>query len=91
MNFSAKKRGPSMIPALSPNGLAGIVPGIGIKHKSFNCCLSIHQVISPIVYFCLKNEGLFPSEKSSSNIGGLAESIFTNNWLDCTIFYILQQ
>jgi hypothetical protein len=67
MNSSAKKNNnPSMIPALSPNGLAGIVPGIGIKHKNFNCCLSIHQVIPPpIVYFCLKNEGLFPSEKSS--------------------------
>lgn len=60
-----------MIPALSPNGLAGIVPGIGLKHKDFNCCLSIHQVISPIVYFCLKNEGLFPLEKRSSNASRL--------------------
>lgn len=68
MNSSAKKiKNPSMIPALSPNGLAGIVPGIGTKHKSFNGCLSLHQVIPSIVYFCLTNEGLFPSEKSSSN------------------------
>jgi len=63
-----------MIPASSPNGLAGIVPGIGIKHKSFNCCLSIHQVISPIVYFFIKDEGFFPSEKSSSNTGRLSLS-----------------
>lgn len=75
MNSSANKK-PSMIPALSPNGLAGIVPGIGIKHKNFNGCLSLHQVLPPIVYFCLKNEGFFPLEKSSSNTGELSESIY---------------
>ena len=40
MNSSAKKiknKDSSMIPAVSPNGLAGIVPGIGIKNKSVNC------------------------------------------------------
>ena len=68
-SLEKKNNNPSMIPALSPNGLAGIVPGIGIKHKRFNCCLSIHQVISPIVYFCIKNEGPFPSEKRCSNTG----------------------
>ncbi len=58
MNSSAKKtknKSPSMVPALSLNGLAGIVPDIGIKNENFNCCFSIHQVISPIVYFDIKN------------------------------------
>jgi len=54
-----KSKGPSMIPALSPNGLAGIVPGSGIKPKSFNGCLSIYQMISPIVCFCIKKKGFF--------------------------------
>ena len=65
-----------MIPALSPNGLAGIAPGIGIKNENFNGCLSIHQVISPIIYFDNKNERFFPSEKSSSNTSYIRESVF---------------
>lgn len=78
MNSSAKKiksKGPSMIPAISPNGLAGIVSGIDIRHKSFFWCLSIHQVISSIVYFCIKDEGFFPSEKHPSNPGRLSASV----------------
>jgi len=77
MNSSAKKiksKDPSMIPASSPNGLAGIVPSIGIKYKNFNYCISIHQVISPIVYFCIKDDGFFPSEKSSSTTSRLSAS-----------------
>lgn len=59
---------PSMLPALSLNGLLGIALYKDIPIKSLNCCLSIHrQRISPIVYFRIEKEGLFPLEKISLN------------------------
>lgn len=94
MNFKAKRTkniNSSMIPALSPDGLAGIIPGIDIQNKSFNCCFSTHQVVPPIICFCIKNERIFSSKKDSSVVRKMAESVFTNDCLDCTSFYILHQ
>lgn len=69
MNQSANRNEyPSMLPALSLNGLYGIAVYEDAPIKSANCCLSIHrQSISPIVYFRIVNEGLFPLEKISLN------------------------
>jgi len=74
MNSLSKKNiGPSMLPALSLNGLAGIVPGMDNLNKNFNCGLSIHQKVSPIIYFSLKNKELFPLEKIPSNISRISD------------------
>ncbi len=73
MNHTAgqtRNKGPSMLPALHLNGLAGFVPSIGIKNKNFNCCLSIHQKAFPIVYFHTKPEGLL---KTLSNFRSYEE------------------
>jgi len=68
MNLSVQKnKGPSMFPARSLNGLAGIAPGADFFNKNYNYLLSIHQRVSPIVYFRIKNEGFFPLEKIPSN------------------------
>ncbi len=69
MNSSApKSKGPSMFPARSLNGLAGIAPGAGISNQNSNYSLSIHQRVSPILYFRIKNEGFFQLEKIPSNV-----------------------
>lgn len=68
MNQSANRNEyPSMLPALSLNGLCGIAVYKDISISS-NCCFSIHrQRVSPIVYFRIVKEGLFPLEKISLN------------------------
>ena len=69
MNQSAKRKDyPSMLPALSLNGLCGIAVYKDVPITGSNCCLPVHrQSISPIVYFRIVKEGLFPLEKISFN------------------------
>ncbi|MBU0994106.1 MAG: hypothetical protein KJ737_16570 [Proteobacteria bacterium] len=68
MNSAVQKnKSPAMFPALSLNGFAGIAPGAGIANKNSNYSLPIHKRVSPILYFRIKNEGLFPLEKIPSN------------------------
>lgn len=63
MDFSTKKiNGPSMMPAFSPSGLAGIVPVTRIKNNSYDCCVSIHQVVGPVIYFSMENTWYLPSD-----------------------------
>ena len=69
MNSSVpKNKSPAMFPAWSLNGLAGIAPGAGIANKNSNYNLSIYKRVSPILYFRIKNEGLFPLEKIPSYV-----------------------
>lgn len=69
MNQSAKRKEyPSMLPALSLNGLYGIAVYKDVPITSSNCCFPIHrQSISPIIYFRIVKEGFFPLEKISLN------------------------
>jgi hypothetical protein len=81
MKSPAKKNiGPSMLPALSLNGLVGIIPGMDNPNKNFNCGLSIHQKFSPIIYFRMKNKEFFPLEKIPSNVSILAFEGLSNLW-----------
>ncbi|MEX1299555.1 MAG: hypothetical protein AB1Z81_11170 [Desulfotignum sp.] len=69
MNQSANRSDyPSMLPALSLNGLYGIAVYKDAPINRSDRCFSIHrQSISPIVYFRIVKEGLFPLEKISLN------------------------
>ena len=79
--FTSKKNiGPSMLPALSLNGLIGLVPGMDNLNKNFNCVLSIHQKVSPIIYFRIKNKEFFPLEKIPSNVSRILESILIHRF-----------
>jgi hypothetical protein len=51
--------GPSMLPALSLNALAGIMPGTGVNKKQFNGGCPCHQPDTPVFY-------LLMSENSAS-------------------------